>query len=181
MPIPLAVPIGMAAAGLFGQIFGGVKSGKAMNKAEGMIDSQVNDLTTWYDTEKNKDFLQSNVASSAINKVLEDIEDRNRSIDSSSAITGASDAAQLAAKGKSQEQFSDTIKDIASYGTARGDRIEDRYRTNLGQLMGQKTNIQMGRAENAGKLVESGGQLIGAAGGMFSPGAGMFGGSTAVA
>jgi hypothetical protein len=152
-----------------------------MDKAEGIVDEQVSDLTSWYDTEKNKDFLESNVASSAINKVLEDIEDRNRQVESTSAITGASDASKIASKAKSQEQFGDTIRDIASYGTAREDRIEDRYRTNLSQLMGQKTNIALGKAENAGQLVGTGGQLLGAAGSLYSPGAGMFGKSNTVA
>lgn len=175
MPLPLAIPIGMAAAGMFSKIYGGIKSGKANREAEGIVDNQITDLNSWYDVEKNRDFLESNVARSAITNVLENIEDRNKQVDSTAAVTGGSDASVIAAKAKSQDQYSNTIRDIASYGTARGDRIEDRYRTNLSQLMGQKTNIQTGKAANAGRLSEAGGQLISAAGSMYSPGAGMFG------
>jgi nucleoside diphosphate kinase len=166
MPLPLAIPLAMAGAGLVGQIFGGIKSGKANKEAAGVVDKQVSDLTSWYDTEKNKDFLQSNLASSAMNKALESIEDRNKTIESSSAITGASDAAKLAAKGQSQKEFSSTVKDLAAYGTAREDRIEGRYRANLGNLMGQKVNILQGKAQNAANLGKSGGDLISAAGGL---------------
>ena len=167
MPLPLAVPIGMAAAGLFGQVYGGIKSGQEMKKASGIVDKQVSDLTSWYDTEKNKDFLQSNVASAAMNKVLEDIEDRGKTIESASKVTGASDASKIASKAKSQEQFSDTIKDLTSYGTAREDKIEGQYRANLGNLMGQKTDIALGKAQNLSNLVSAGGQLLGASGEMF--------------
>ena len=166
MPLSLAIPIGMAAAGLFGQVLGGAKSGQAQDQAEGFVNKQVNDLTSWYDTEKNKDFLQSNIGSSAINKVLEDIETRNKTIESGAAVTGASDASVIAQKAKSQEQLSDTVKDLASYGTAREDRVEGRYRANMTNLMGQKTNIAMNKAQGWGNLVGAGGDLMGAAGGL---------------
>lgn len=167
MPLPLAIPIGMAAAGIFGQIFGANKSGKALGQAEGIVDQQVSDLTAWYDTEKNKDFLQSNVASSAINRTLEDIEDRNKTIESSAAVTGATDASILAQKGKSQEQFGDVIKSLASYGTAREDRIEGRYRSNISSLMGQKAGLYQQKAQIAGNLGTSAGNLLPGAGELF--------------
>lgn len=164
MPLPLAIPIGMAAAGLFGQISGGIKSGRAMKEAGGLVDKQVSDLTSWYDTEKNKDFLQSNIASSAMNKVLQDIEERGRTIESSAAVTGASDAARIAQKAKSQEQFGDVVKDLAGYGTAREDRLEGRYRANLAQLMGQKVGLATGKAQEGAQLGSAAGQLLPAAG-----------------
>ena len=167
MPLPLAIPIGMAAAGIFGQIFAGRKSGKALDQAGGIIDEQVSDLTAWYDTEKNKDFLQSNVASSAINKTLQDIEDRNKTIESGAAVTGASDASIIAQKGKSQEQFGDVVKSLASYGTAREDRIEGRYRSNISNLMGQKVGLKQQKAQMAGNLGTSAGSLLPGAGELF--------------
>jgi hypothetical protein len=167
MPIPLAIPIGMAAAGIFGQVFGARKSGKALGEAEGIVDKQVDDLTAWYDTEKNKDFLQSNVASSAINKTLQDIEDRSKTIESGSAITGASDASKVAQKAKSQEQFGDVIKNLASYGTAREDKIEGRYRSNIANLMGQKVGLKQQKAQMAGNLGKSAGELLPGAGELF--------------
>lgn len=167
MPLPLAVPIGIGAAGLFGQVFGGIKSGQAAREAEGIIQGQVDDLTAWYDTEKNRDFLQSNLGRSVINRVLENIEDQSRGAESAAAITGASDASKIAAKAKGQEQFSDVVKDLASYGTARQDRIEDRYRSNLTNLLGQQTNLALGRAQNAANLLSSAGQLYGPAGELF--------------
>lgn len=167
MPLPLAVPIAMAAIGLGGKIFGGRKSGQAMGEAEGIVDKQVSDLTTWYDTEKNRDFLQSNLGSAAMNKVLQDIEERNQQIESTAAVTGASDAAKIAQKAKSQERFGDVVKDLASYGTARKDRIEGRYRSGIGQLMGQKVNLATGRAQSAANLGGAGGDLISAAGSLF--------------
>ena len=167
MPLPLAVPIAMAAIGLGGKIFGGIKSGQQMKQAEGIVDKQVSDLTAWYDTEKNRDFLQSNLGSAAMNKVLQDIEQRNQQIESTAAVTGASDAAKIAQKAKSQEQFGNVVKDLASYGTARGDRIEGRYRSGIGQLMGQKVNLATGRAQSAANLGGAGGDLISAAGSLF--------------
>lgn len=167
MPLPLAVPIAMAAIGLGGKIFGGIKSGQQMRQAEGIVDKQVSDLTTWYDTEKNRDFLQSNLGSAAMNKVLQDIEQRNQQIESTAAVTGASDAAKIAQKAKSQERFGDVVKDLASYGTARQDRIEGRYRSGIGSLMGQKINLATGRAQSAANLGGAGGDLISAAGSLF--------------
>lgn len=167
MPLPLAVPIGMAAAGIFSQVYGGIKSGQQMKRGEELVQGQIDDLTAWYDTEKNKDFLSTNVASSAMNKVLENIEERNKISESSAAVTGASGAARIAAKSENQKQLGNVVKSLASYGTARQDQVEGRYRANLSQLIGQQANIAFGKAQNTSNLIDAGGKLLGASGELF--------------
>ncbi len=167
MPLSIAIPLVASGIGLLAQIFGGVKSGKAFNEAQGQVQAQEDELRSWYDTEMNRDFLGTNVAKSALSNVLDNIERNNKTIESTAAITGASDASTLAQKASNQSMYGDVVKNLASYGTQRQDSVEGRYRANLGQILGQKTNLALGEAQNAGNLVTSGGNLLGSAGELF--------------
>lgn len=167
MPLPLAVPIASAGVGLLSQIFGGIQSGKRMDEAEGIIQGQKDDLQAWYDTESNQDFLSSNVARAAISKVLENIREQNKNIESTAAVTGASDASKIAMKGDNRQQFADVARELAAYGTRRGDQIDSQYRSEIGRILGTQANMKMQQAQNAGNLISSGGNLLGASGNLF--------------
>ena len=153
----------MAAAGLFTQILGGVKSGQAMDKANTLLNNRVNDFTAWYNTERNRDFLQSNLGSSIMNRIVKGVEDQNKTTESTGAITGASDAATLAAKGATQEAAAEAIGRVAEVGTQREQVLDSQFNAGMNVLTGQQIGMQQQAAANAANLTETGGNLIGAA------------------
>lgn len=160
--IPLAIPLIMAGVGAATKGLAAHKGGKEMNKYEASLNKEEAEMDAWYNVEKNRDFMESDIARAAMNKVLENIEDRNKVADSTADITGASDASRIAMKAKNQEAFGNVAKDLASMGTMRRDRIEDRRLSNMSRMAGMRRDLFSGRAQNAAQLGAMGGDLIGA-------------------
>jgi hypothetical protein len=167
MPLPLAIPLAMAGIGAATKLFGANKAGKRMDQAQGVIQGEMNRVDAWYDTEKNQDYLQSNIGRGIMTQVLQDIEDRNNQVESTAAITGASDASVLASKKTNQKTYGDAVSQIARMGTAREDQIDARYANQKQSLAGQMFNVYSGKAQNAAQVASVGGDLMGAAGSLF--------------
>ena len=174
MELPLAglIPAGI---GVVSQLVGNIFSGKANKKAVGVVDDQIADLTAWRDTETNRDPMQSNVGKNVMRKALDTAKSQAKLIDSKSAVTGASAEQNVAEKAGVQKGLSDTLSNVASYATAREDQIEGRYRSNLGNLMGQKTGLLQQKAQQGANVAGSAGDFLQGLAPMFagdSPGAG---------
>lgn len=153
MPLPL-LPIGLSAASLISNLIGQSASSKANKQQMGLVEGQIADLASWHDTEKNRPYLESNVGRSVIEKSLENYRTQNRQVEQTGAITGASDESKIAAKGKLAKGMSDTMSSVAAMGTAREDQIENRYRSNIAQLLGQKGAL-IGRQGQSGANLSS--------------------------
>jgi len=162
--------IGLAGAGLLTNVVGNIFSGKANRKAQGIVDDQIADLTAWRDTEVNRDPLKSNVGKNIMRKALDTAKQQARTADSKSAITGASAEQSIAEKGNIQKGLSDTMSNIAGYATAREDQIEGRYRSNLSQLLNQKTNMQLNKAQQGANVASSAGSFLQGLAPMFADG-----------
>lgn len=167
MPIPLAIPLIMSAIGVGAKGLSAIKGGQHMAEADQSLQDEKAGLKAWYETETNKDFMESDVTRSALSKVLENIESQNKQSESAGAITGATDAAKIATKAKTQQQYGDTVKSLASYGTQRRDRLDTNYRSDLSRLMGVERGIATGKAQNTAKLGDVAGQLLGGAAPLF--------------
>ena len=152
--------IGLAGAGLLTNVVGNIFSGKANRKAQEGVDDQIADLTAWKDTQVNQDPLKSNVGKNIMRKALDTAKQQARTADSKSAITGASAEQNIAEKSVIQKGLSDTASNIASYATAREDQIEGRYRSNLGNLLGQKTNMALNKAQQGANVAQSAGSFL---------------------
>lgn len=167
MAIPLAIPLIMSAAGLATKIGSGIAGGKQMSQYQQSLEKEKAGLDAWYNVERNRDWMESDVARSAMNKVLENIEEQNRIADSAAEVTGATDAAKIATKAKNQKRLGDVVKDLAAMGTQRGDMLDRTYRTDRSRLMGMERDLYAGRARNLASLGSAGGDLIGAAAPLF--------------
>ena len=149
------VTIGLSAAGLLANLFGQYKSGQANNANMGLVNGQIADLTSWYDTQKNQPYVDSNVGRSVINRALDTFKQQAKNADSTAAVTGASDEAQIAVKGNAQNALGDVFSKIAAYGTQRQDDVENKYRSNLGQLLYSKMGLQSQQAQSGSNLASS--------------------------
>jgi hypothetical protein len=167
MPIPA---IALAGAGLASNLIGNIFSGKANRKAQEGVDDQIADLTAWKDTQVNQDPLKSNVGKNIMRKALDTAKQQARTVDSKSAVTGASAEQNIAEKSNIQKGLSNTMSNIAGYATAREDQIEGRYRSNLSQLLNQKTNMQLNKAQQGANVASSAGSFIQGLAPMFADG-----------
>jgi len=150
MPVPIM--IGLAAASLLANLYGQKKAGDAANDQSNLVNGQIADLTSWYDTQKNQPYVDSNVGRSVINRALETFKQQAKNAESTAAVTGASDEAQIAVKGNSQNALGDVFSKIAAYGTQRQDDAENNYRSNLGRLLYTKMGLQGQQAQSGANL-----------------------------
>lgn len=160
MPIPLAIPLIMAGVGAATKVGSAIAGGRQMDKYEESIGQEKADLQAWYNVEKNRDFMESDVARAAMNKVLENIEAQNRQAESAAAITGASDASVLAAKQQSQRQFGDTVKSLVGFGTAKETDLDKTYMAGKSRIGDMQRDLLKGRAENWSNVSDAGSDLI---------------------
>jgi len=146
------VTIGLSAAGLLANLFGQYKAGQATESQNKLVNGQIADLTSWYDTQKNQPYVDSNVGKSVIERALETFKQQAKNAESTAAVTGSSDEAQIAVKGNAQNALGDVFSKIAAYGTQRQDDVENKYRSNLGQLLYTKMGLQQQKAQGASNL-----------------------------
>ena len=144
------------ATGILGSIFGGA----ARRKQQDLINSQISDLTAWRDKGVNQDPMKSNVGQSIMRKALDTAKTQRQTIESSAAVTGASAEKEIAQKAGIQKGLSNTMSNIAGYATAREDQIEGQYRSNLGQLLGQKSALLGGQAQSGSNLSGNAGSFL---------------------
>lgn len=152
----IGLPIIGAGLNFLGNIFGG----SANRKARNLVDEQITDLTSYRDTQINRDPLKSNVGKNIMRRALDSAKERSKTIESNASITGASDESVIAQKEGVQKGLSDTMSNIASYATVREDQIEGRYRSNLSNLLGQKVNMLGNQAQSASNLASNAGEFV---------------------
>jgi hypothetical protein len=155
-PLDFILPGAGLVTGLIGNIFSGGQKRKAM----GVIDDQIADLTAWKDIGTNIDPLKTNVGKSIMQKSLDRAKTKARNIESTGAITGASEEKQIAEKAGVQKGLSDTASNLAAYGSQRADQIEGQYRSNLSNLLSQKAGMLMGNAQSGANLAGSAGSFL---------------------
>ena len=162
--------IGLSAAGLLANLFGQHKAGQATNEQSNLVNGQIADLTSWYDTQKNQPYVDSNVGRSVITRALETFKQQAKNAESTAAVTGASDEAQIAVKGNAQNALGDVFSKIAAYGTQRQDDVENRYRSNLGQLLYTKMGLQGQKAQGAANLAGNAASFLSGLAPLFASG-----------
>jgi len=164
------VTIGLSAAGLLANLFGQSKAGQATKAQSNLVNGQIADLTSWYDTQKNQPYVDSNVGRSVVNRALETFKQQAKNAESTAAVTGASDEAQIAIKGNAQNALGDVFSKIAAYGTQRQDDVENRYRSNLGQLLATKMGLQGQQAQSGANMASNAASFMSGLAPLFASG-----------
>jgi nucleoside diphosphate kinase len=158
------VDMGFGAIGglnpVFGNLYAGLKGARAQKVKEGQINDYSSNLDTWYNTEKNKDYLQSNVASNVLTKIGNKLRENQNQVANQQAITGGTDEAALAAKTAAQGKYNEAVGDIAAMGTARQDQVEGRYQNQGIQMLDRKTGLQDQKVQAAQTMQENNEQTM---------------------
>ena len=160
--------LGLSAAGLLANVFGQSQAARQTKKAEGVLEGQIADLSAWRDTEVNRPFLESNVGRSVITKATDQFKDQAKQAESAASVLGASDESVIATKGKAKDALGDVFSNVARYGAAREDQIEGRYQNTLSNLLGQKTNMLLGKAQSGANLAGTAGDFLSGLAPMFA-------------
>lgn len=135
-----------AAAGIGGQIFGGIQASQAMKKAKRNIEMQKDENQNWYDRRYNEDGTQRADAQRVLTLLNENVNNRNRRAAGAQAVMGGTDESVAAAKAANNEAVADAMSRIAANSDARKDNIEAQYRTEKRNLEGQLNGLEYNRA-----------------------------------
>jgi hypothetical protein len=150
----IATGIGLGVSTI-GSLISAKKQGDLLKKNKSMLDKQGARLDTMFNKEYYQDVFEGDASKSAIKRLTEKMREAERSDKNAAAITGASEEARLAAKGKRFESFSGAITDLSESGANRKDRLFSDYYRNRGELNKQYADINNRKAESWSNLTNN--------------------------
>ena len=147
MPIPLAIPLVMAAASAASSIYGGIKSRNAARDAQAKLDAQRAETEAERRRRMNEDYLDT-AAGQNLLRIARNERDRMWQRErGAAAVGGGTDAAVAMAKEQGNRMIGDAIANIAANDSQRKDNIDASYRAELSRLNQQ--DIEAERAKGA--------------------------------
>ena len=167
---PLIIALATMAAQTGAQAASNQKAGIERKRYEGQLQGRIDDLNTWFDTENNKDFLQTDVAQSSIRGLIGRQDRQVDALNNASAAGGGTAESNIAAKGKLNENFADAIGKLLGYGTnyKQGLRQQYDYRLqSLYQPMDQLSQSKIQDYANFNQNVTNAGNSVSMAAGMI--------------
>jgi len=167
---PVSLGIG-GALSLAGMAYSAIKGGQAMRANERLIDEQAQDNEAWYQSQRN--YLDTTEGKSAIEQARQAYAARNRMDQQAAVVTGATDEAQLAARGQANTQLNDLYRQMASQGSQYARQNEGIYRQNIANTYAQRMGVNQMKAQQAANMGQNIGNLMGTAAyaGVFDRGA----------
>lgn len=174
VPFLALLPLVISALSTAGQIglqsSANQKAGIERKRYENQLQGRIDDLNTWFNTENSRDFLTTDVAQSAISGLLGNQDRQVQALNNASASGGATQEANIAAKGKLNENFSDAVAKLLGYGTdyKQGLRQQYDYRLqSLYQPMDQLSQSKINDYSTLSNNIANAGQSVSMAAGMI--------------
>jgi hypothetical protein len=158
------ITAGLGVASLAGQVFGGLYGGKQMTAAENLLKKQLEENEAFYNLNVKRDFLDTNVAKGMFERLRKDLEQANKNITSTAAVTGATPEAEIAEKTKVQEGYNEAVSRLAEGATGYQQGQEALYRGEKSRLTQQQVDLAKQRAESGANVASNAASVMGAAG-----------------
>ncbi|MBD5307146.1 MAG: hypothetical protein HDS14_05920 [Bacteroides sp.] len=143
-----------AGLGAVGSIFGGIAASKAMKNVKNNINAQRSANRDWYDRRYNEDATQRAEAMAAVNRVEQQIRERNRQAAGTQAVMGGTEESVAAVKEANSHALAETMSSIAVNGERRKDAIEAQYQAKDDALQSELNDMERQKAGNVGQAVQ---------------------------
>ena len=143
-----------AGLGAVGSIFGGIAASKAMKNVKNNINAQRSANRDWYDRRYNEDATQRAEAMAAVNRVEQEMRERNRQAAGRQAVMGGTEESVAAVKGANSHALAETMSSIAVNGERRKDAIEAQYQAKDDALQSELNDMERQKAGNVGQAVQ---------------------------
>jgi len=154
------IAAGLGAASLAGQIFAGIQGGKANQANQNLLNKQLEENEAFYNLNVNRDFLETNAAKGMFEQLRKQIQEANKNITSTAAVTGATPEAEIAEKTKVQEKYNEAVSGLAQGATRYQQGQEAIYRGEKGRLTEQQMFLNQQKAEQAANLAGNAGNVM---------------------
>jgi hypothetical protein len=142
------------------------KPGEEMKKVENMSQQQLGDLTSWYNQNYYKDYMDSAEARSSMSNLTEQVKKVLMGYDNQAVASGSTEESRLAAKTGVQSSMGDAMTRLAGLGTQRKAAMRGDYMNYSGLLSNQLANVYRDKAQGyltqQSNLFNSVGDLAGA-------------------
>ncbi|MDR1120262.1 MAG: hypothetical protein LBM08_05025 [Dysgonamonadaceae bacterium] len=150
MPLPIAAigAIISAVAGLAQSAYGGYKAGKERRKMDQYLTQREADNKAWYNANALGDYTNRGDVQNLIRNLRENLGRKNKSLENTAVITGATPEALAAAKEQANKVISDTYSNIGAVGQQYKDRVTNQY-------LALKNSLDQIRYGNYGQSAQS--------------------------
>lgn len=142
------VQVALAAAGVAGSLFGGIKSGSAARKALREQKARENKENAWYQRRYNENYADTAAGRALINEAKEYARENWKKADGAAAVTGGTDAAVAQAKEAGNKMVADTVRNMAAQDTARKDSVDAQHMKMQDNFAQERIALQQQRADN---------------------------------
>ena len=142
------VQVALAAAGVAGSLFGGIKSGSAARKALREQKARENKENAWYQRRYNENYADTAAGRALINEAKEYARENWKKADGAAAVTGGTDAAVAQAKEAGNKMVADTVRNLATQDTARKDAADDMHMKMQDNYSKERIALEQQRADN---------------------------------
>ena len=146
------------------------KAGIERKRYEGQLQGRIDDLDQWFNKENSQDFLTTDIAQSSIRGLLGQQDRQIDALNNASAAGGATQEANIAAKGKLNENFADAIGRLLGYGTNYKQGLRQQYDYRLQSLYNPMDQLSQQKIQDWGNFsnnVSNAGQSVSMAAGMI--------------
>lgn len=129
-----------AIAGLLSTGYGLYKSSQSNDSYDKdwrrILGTQRRDLTQAFEDEHNRDFLDTDVASAALNRITSNYEKQLKR--GEGQMAGATEEGKIAARSKANEGYNEALSNLTGMGTQYRSNLRQQYQDRMMNLSGQE-------------------------------------------
>ena len=159
----MSLTAGLGIASLAGQVIGNIAGGRYNRNTQNLLDKQQEDNESFYNRNVNRDFLRTNAMKGMFETLRKNVKDANKVTESKAEVTGATPEAEIAAKSRTQENYNDTVRDMAGQATNYQQNQEAIYRGEKARLTDQQIGLNTQRANSASNVAGNASDVMTAA------------------
>ncbi len=149
------------AASLAGSIVSGISAANSSRAKSKILNQREEEIQQWYNQESNTDILDTSAVKSALSSQRKQHKEQQRKLSDSVVSRGLSDEAKVAYAAELNDDYANTISNVAAQGDRRDREIESSYRNEKNRLDNMRYEIQSAKSSAMSGLVDNIGQVAG--------------------
>lgn len=137
------------------QIDANNKAGKERQQYQNQLQGRVDDLNSWFESEYNKDFMNTDMAKSSIASLNRQADRNLDQMTNAASFGGMTQEGQIASRGKLNETYADAITKLLGYGTQYKNNVRSQYDYRLQSLYQPMDALQQQRIADWGTQTQN--------------------------
>lgn len=142
-------------------VYGGLKSASAARAQKREIANQEAKNNAWYERNYYQDYLNTSMAKSAMRRVEDSLDRRNRENQAQAVVTGATPEAIEARREGNEKVLSDTVGQLAARNDARKDSIDAMNLHNQNNISQQRLGQEQADEQGGAAFQQAGINALG--------------------